>query len=108
LGVSLLATRGFAAPEVGEAYARADELCQQTGETSKLYAVLQGLCFFHVVRAEFNQARELAEHCYAVAQRDADPVLLLAAQNALSQVLTSAGEFGTARDHLDRALRVED
>lgn len=33
LGPALLATKGYAAPEVGQVYARAQELCQQVGET---------------------------------------------------------------------------
>src|SRR5439155_15127624 len=33
LGPALLATKGYAAPEVGRVYARAQELCQQVGET---------------------------------------------------------------------------
>ena len=46
LGPALMATRGFAAPEVERAYARARELCQQVGETPQLFPVLRGLWFF--------------------------------------------------------------
>ena len=40
LGVALIATRGYAAPEVGAAYRRARDLCQQLGETPHLFPVL--------------------------------------------------------------------
>src|SRR5262249_58039364 len=40
LGPSLMAARGFAAPEVGLAYARARELCRQMGDTPQLFPVL--------------------------------------------------------------------
>src|SRR5215470_10233676 len=40
LGVSLMATRGYASAEVEQAYARARELCQQIGETPQLFPVL--------------------------------------------------------------------
>ena len=43
LGVPLMATKGYAAPEVEQAYARARELCQQVGETPQLFPVLWGL-----------------------------------------------------------------
>ena len=43
LGVPLMATKGYAAPEVGKAYTRARELCQQVGETPQLFPVLWGL-----------------------------------------------------------------
>ena len=49
LGAPLMALKGFAAPEVGTAYERARELCQQVGEPRQLFPVLRGLCVFHVV-----------------------------------------------------------
>ena len=54
LGVPLQATRGFVAPEVGNAYARARELCQHVGDTPQLFPVLRGLTYVHIVRAEFQ------------------------------------------------------
>ena len=49
LGPALMATRGNGAPEVGHAYARARELCQQVGETPQLFPVLFGLWRFYYV-----------------------------------------------------------
>ena len=46
LGVPLMATKGYAAPEVEQAYTRARELCQQVGETPQLFPVLFGLWVF--------------------------------------------------------------
>jgi class 3 adenylate cyclase len=46
LGPSLMATKGYAAPGVEHAYARARDLCQQVGETPQLFPVLRGLTFF--------------------------------------------------------------
>jgi predicted ATPase len=40
LGPALMSTRGYAAPEVGQTYSRARELCQQVGETSEHFPVL--------------------------------------------------------------------
>ncbi len=51
LGPALMATKGYAAPEVEQAYARARELCQQVGETPQLFPVLWGLCVFYTVRS---------------------------------------------------------
>ena len=42
LGAPLMATKGYAAPEVGKAYTRARELCQQVGDTPQLFPVLWG------------------------------------------------------------------
>jgi predicted ATPase len=48
LGPALMATKGYAALETGEAYRRAWELCQQIGESPQLFPVLMGLwsCYF--------------------------------------------------------------
>ena len=43
----LMATKGYAAPEVEKAYTRARELCQQVGETPQLFPVLWGLWVFY-------------------------------------------------------------
>src|SRR5205823_4753842 len=59
LGAALIVARGYAAPEVGEAYARARELCGEGGEMPQLFSVLRGLFSFRVVRAEHPAARGL-------------------------------------------------
>ena len=43
LATSLIVSKGWIAPEVEQAYARAYELCRQVGETPTLIPVLQGL-----------------------------------------------------------------
>ena len=72
LGVSLLATKGFAAPEVKSAYVRARELCQQVGDISHIFPVLFGLYGYYHLRMEWQTTRELAEELLALAQRYQD------------------------------------
>src|SRR5262249_46993090 len=43
LGAPLTATKGYAAPEVGQVYTRARELCRQLGEPTQLVPVTFGL-----------------------------------------------------------------
>ena len=43
LGPAFVVTRGSASPAVEQVYARAQELCQQVGETPQLFPVLWGL-----------------------------------------------------------------
>ena len=74
LGAAWMRDQGFAAPEAGQAYARARELCQQIGETPQLFTVLRGLWVFYVVRAEYQTARELGERCLTLAQQPPRPV----------------------------------
>jgi predicted ATPase len=61
LGGPLMATKGFAAPEVERAYTRARELCQEMETTLQLSPVLCGLGAFYLVRAQLQTARELGE-----------------------------------------------
>ena len=102
LGGPLMATKGLAAPEVGKAYDRARELCQQAGETPQLVPVLVGLGIFYRQRGEFQTARELGELCLALAQREAEPALLLQAHGALGVPLFYLGELAAARAHLEQ------
>ena len=73
LGPALMATKGPAAPEVEQTYARALALCQQVGETPQLFPTLWGLCRFYRTRGALPTARELGEQLYRLAQRAAAP-----------------------------------
>ncbi len=104
LGSALMATKGFAAPEVGEAYSRARELCQQVGETAQLFPVLRGLAAFYSVRADYKTTQDLAEQCLRLAQRQQDPSLLLGAHFEIGVALFCLGKFIHAREHWEQVL----
>jgi predicted ATPase len=104
LGPVLMATKGWTAPEVEQAYSRARELCRQVGETSQLFPVLVGLRFFYTLRGKFQPARELAEQLLALAQRGQEPALLLEAHYASGVPLVWLGEFVQAREHLEQGI----
>ena len=104
LGPSLMATKGYAAPEVERAYTRAQELCQQLGKTPQSFPVLRGLWVVHEMRAELRAARELSEQLLALAQELDDPDLLIEVHRALGNTLLWLGEFAHAREHLQKAV----
>jgi predicted ATPase/class 3 adenylate cyclase len=108
LGLPLLATKGFAAPEVERVYGRARELCRQVGETPQLFPVLHGLWRFYVNRAEFQTARELAEQLLILAQRQQDPGLLLEAHRVLGQTTFWLGEMASSREHMEQGMALYD
>jgi predicted ATPase len=108
LGVSLTATKSYAAPEVEKTYARALALCQQVEETTQHFPVLWGLWGFHDVRAELQTARELAEQLLRLAQSSQDPALLLEAHNVLGNTLLHLGELTLARTHLEQGIALYD
>jgi predicted ATPase len=108
LGVPLRAVRGFGSPEVGSLYARAQELCQQVGETPELVPVLRGLWGFYELRAEYRTAFELAEQLLGLAERLQDRALLLIAHDVVGDTSFWVGDFPAAREHLEQGFRLYD
>jgi class 3 adenylate cyclase/predicted ATPase/DNA-binding winged helix-turn-helix (wHTH) protein len=108
LGAPLIATRGWAAPEVEQVYARALVLCQQLGDSPQRFAGLFGLFTFSLVRGEVQTARMRAEDCRQLAQRLHDPGLLLEADTALGAALFYLGEWESARTFLEEGRTLYD
>src|ERR1700732_4927192 len=72
LGPVLIATKGYAAPEVRAVYDRARELCQRAENSSQLPIVLFGLFAFYVVRADHEKALALAQQLLSLAESAQD------------------------------------
>jgi len=108
LGVPLQAIKGPGAPEVERAYSRARELCRQAKHAPELFPVLWGLWRFHVARANFRAARELAEELLNLAQNQQDPALVLQAHHAKWATLFDLGEFGAAQEHTKQGIALYD
>jgi predicted ATPase/class 3 adenylate cyclase len=108
LGPALMLTKGFAAPEVEHAYARARALCQRVGETPQRFAVLRGLWQFYNGRGAYQTARELGEQCLHLAQQGDDTARLLEAHHTLWTTRLLLGELPRARTHLEQGLSLYD
>jgi predicted ATPase len=108
LGPALMATKGYAAPAVVQAYTRARELCQQIGETPEHFLVLWNLWIFYVNRAEHQMTMELGEQCLQLAQRVQDATLLLAAHYVLGLSWFYRGSSVLACSHLEHTMALYD
>ena len=108
LGPVLMATKGFAAPEVEETYSRARVLCTQVGDTPRLFPTLWGLCRFYANRGALPTAREVGEQLYRLAQRTADPTHLLEAHDVLGATLHHLGDYAASRTHAEQGLALAD
>jgi predicted ATPase/class 3 adenylate cyclase len=108
LGPALIAAKGYAAPDVADAYTRARELCRQVGETPQLFPALWGLWVFAFSRAELLTARELGEQLFRLAQRLRAPALLMEAHQALGQTLFFLGELTAAQAHAEQGVSLYD
>jgi class 3 adenylate cyclase/tetratricopeptide (TPR) repeat protein len=108
LGVPIMLTKGYGAPEVERAYSRARELYQQVGESPQFFPMLFGLWAFHRVKAEYSTARELGEQLVSLAETAQDPALLVEAHAAHGDTLSFSGELVLAREHLEQAITLYD
>jgi predicted ATPase len=108
LGTSLMATKGYAAPEVGHVYTRAHTLCQQIEDNAQVFTVLVGLRRFHAVRGELQTAHECADQLLVLAQKIHNREYLLEAHFALGFVLYHQGLFVLAYEHWERGAALYD
>ena len=106
LGAALIATKGYAAPEVEATFDRARALCEGIGDTPQLFPALWGLWSFHIVRASHPASLELGQQLRHIAGRE--PGLLLEAHRALGSTTLYMGEIRRARRHLEKAVELYD
>ena len=104
LGPTLMALKGYSAPEVEQTYTRALALCEQVGETPRRFAVLLGVTFFYLARGQLQAARRFGEQCFSLAHHGKRPLQLLRAHVGLANILFYQGEFILAQDHLQAGL----
>ena len=121
LGTALIATKGYASPEVEAAYTRARELLEILEKTEETYAedesdvlldrikdfrfpVLFGLWLSHLVRGRLLSARELGEACVAIAKQAGNQAFEVEAHRALGATLYYLSEFKSALAYLDAGI----
>jgi DNA-binding winged helix-turn-helix (wHTH) protein/predicted ATPase len=100
LGTAWARLRGWGASEVGQAYTRARVLCECLGATSQLLVVLLGQFFWCLQQAKLQTTQELGEHLLTLAQRQSNPVFLLATHVTLGMTLFLRGAVAPAHAHL--------
>jgi predicted ATPase len=104
LGVSLMAVKGRAAPEVERVYTRARALCQQVGDTPQLFPVLRGLFLFYLNCGQRQTAQDLAEQLLRQAERQPEIAPRMLGHYLLGQVLFIRGALGDAAQHFEQAI----
>jgi tetratricopeptide (TPR) repeat protein len=99
LGLALMSTKGQAALDVEQTYARAQELCAHIGETPQLFQTLQGVWRSYSGRGALPTARKIVEQLLRLAQRAAVPALLLEAHGTFGNTLFYLGDYADALTH---------
>jgi predicted ATPase len=108
LGPALIATKGYASPEVEQTFTRAWELCQRLGEPPQRFPVLYGLCALYYVGGKPRQARDQAEQFLHLAQRQGDTAPLVVAHRVMGLPLYYMGEVAQAREHFAQGAALYD
>jgi class 3 adenylate cyclase/predicted ATPase len=108
LGAVLRATKGNAAPETGNAFARARELWEQLGSPSEFLHVPYLQSRYHVFRGELDLALRLDEDLLRLSQQRNDLGALVLGHTTSGLNLLEAGRFASSRSHLEDALALCD
>ncbi|MBT5713174.1 AAA family ATPase, partial [Candidatus Poribacteria bacterium] len=109
LGPALIASRGYARPEVKETYTRALELSRQLGEDSpEQFRALAGLWNYYMSRGPLQTARQIAEQLLETAERLDDRSLQLSARAMLADVMYNSGAFVAAVEHGETGIALDD
>ncbi|MCK1642268.1 AAA family ATPase [Bradyrhizobium sp. 157] len=108
LAGALVAAKGWASPEAGEAYARARELCREAPEGAQLLSALNGAWSFLLNRAEIRAAHQLADELAVLSERRNDRDTQLITHKCLGVSHMYRAEFNRALHHLRQALNFYD
>ncbi|HEY2530514.1 MAG TPA: AAA family ATPase [Xanthobacteraceae bacterium] len=108
LAAALMVVRGFAAPETGDAYARARALWEQLGSPSELLHIPWGQSHYHAVRDELDRAQTLAEDLLGLSRQRNDAAGLVLGHYSLGRTFMYMGRFARSRSHLEKALTLYD
>jgi predicted ATPase len=108
LGPALIATKSYSHPDIGRAYARAWELCQQLGDHSRGFTALRGRYLHHVNLLEMEKSHHFAEEALRVAERLGDSARLVGGHMALGVTLLFQGKLEPALPHFRRGFELFD
>ncbi len=108
IGGPLIASKGYAAPEVEQTYSRAWALCDRLGRSDELFPVLRGLWNCQLQRGELERAHQLAERLVGLAEEQRAPLRRALARRALGTTLFFLGRFADAARELSEGIAIDD
>jgi predicted ATPase len=106
-GLSLLTAKGFTSSEAVEAYTRAKELCERSGDDEHLFVALWNLWMTTAIRNP-DAARPLSNRLLLLTDTREDSALRLEAHHSAWFTHFNAGEPAPARSHCNEGRRLYD
>lgn len=108
LGAVLMVTKGFGAPETGQAYTRARELWEYLGSPAEFLRVAYGLSLYRTYCGELDLAQRLAEDLLRLSRQRSDSAGLVLGHYTAGLSLFFQGRFAASRSHFEEALKIDD
>jgi DNA-binding winged helix-turn-helix (wHTH) protein/predicted ATPase len=108
LGAVLISVKGYAAPETGDAYARAREVWEQLGSPSEFLQIPFGQSLNHALRGELDLAERLDGELLRLSHQRGDSAGLILGHLSSGRRLMIADRFASSRSHLEAVLALYD
>jgi tetratricopeptide (TPR) repeat protein len=105
---ALRATRGYAAPEIGDASQRALQLARSLGSDLGELQALNSIYSFHLVAAQYIEAEAAAQELREVAIRAGQDTYAMIGYRAVGAVAFHRGHLHEAEESLQHALSLYD
>jgi predicted ATPase len=108
IGVPLVATKGYGAPEAAAHYRSARELCEQLGETHQLLPVIYGQWLDSAAHGDYRTARAFGEELlhFAAQQEESGPVVV--GHRTIAWIDLFLGDLSLSQTHVDQGLSLYD
>jgi DNA-binding winged helix-turn-helix (wHTH) protein/tetratricopeptide (TPR) repeat protein len=103
-GAALMALQGFGAPEVADAYARAEFLCTKLDGRSDLFPSLWGQWLFRWGRSQLDEAEKIGERLLVLGTSSGEAGLELQAHHAMWATMFGRGNLARLRAHAEAGL----
>ena len=108
LGAVLIAVKGQAAQEAGDAYARALELWERLGSPSQFLYVPYGQSVYLMYRGELDRAMRLDQDLLHLSYQRIDSAGVMTGHYSSGRTQMYAGKFASSRSHLGEKLALYD
>jgi tetratricopeptide (TPR) repeat protein len=104
LGNALIAAGSLSDPRVGQAFARAQALCEQVNNLSQRFRALFWLRRYHNHRGENREAASRAHELVQLAEQENDPALLTLAYLSIGETLWYGANLVKAKGYLEKSI----
>jgi tetratricopeptide (TPR) repeat protein len=106
LAVPLMSTKGFGAPELGQAVVRARELCDRAGDMLQRFFALFQLVNYYGTTGQYRTSLKFAEQMSQIAEQSKDPMLEASCCYAHTWPLLNMGELVQTVEYGKRMMDV--